>query len=909
MKHTNQTQPVAAAELDQRTRSAFSPRDVLYVLFRHKRKALLAFAGVFALTSAAATLLPDKYQSSAEMLVTLGRESGAIDPTATIGEFARPMQNRDSELNSEVNLLGSRGVAEAVARQVGPDRIIGRGTADDVRAVAEAADELQKDVATSVKTDSNNLTVAYSAKTPQLAQDVVDAYVDNFRRIRRDVYRNTSGTGFFADQQTTAEAELAAVRATLRTFKDSAGVSDVSVQRTNLLGRIGELEAASDAAHAERAGALATAERLEARIENMPRQVISASTTGAPNSSIETLRTRLSELRLEEQDLSTRYVETSPVVRNARAQITEAERLLAEAEVAAETTTSVNPVREQLSIRIETERATADAQAARLERLTTDLDAARSGLARLNKAEVTIGDLEREAAILEKNVITYAEAYDDARINTELDQANISNIRVTEPANLPVKPSGPNRLLLFAAGLFMATLAGGGAAFAADALDHTVARPDDLLRLSGKSAAAAEACVSIPRLRSGQAVAKGAADYFDDLVHSIGTVFGTAGRRGTDVAAGTRRQARGFFAAARYISWSVIREVVTGVPRALVWLGNGVVNVVTMPFNRKPAPITRTVAATPAISFAGAGSDGSIGLDDDPALGLNDIELQDEDPDARIEDEPLAAPPRRVGRSVRLVVWAVVRDAKAWWHRDEMPNLQLSGRHNRTAASAAVWRNARGLVEQLILAAERSGRGGRVPPTVCVVAARPNSGTTTVAAHLAGVLAERVLEDGERRDGDVADKKPALLMQLLDSTDNAEPTFVDAKGDECLPNVSRTPAAGLDRTTIPSLRTADVRNAIAIARRHYRHVVVDVPPVYGQFDGEGRTFASSAVEEAGPRLAALCETSVLVMHADRLRREAAARAIDRVTRAGATIDVVVLNKRRYPVPSWLYRRI
>ena len=85
----------------------------------------------------------------------------------------------------------------------------------------------------------------------------------------------------------------------------------------------------------------------------MPRQVVSASTVGAPNSSIETLRTRLSELRLEEQDLSTRYVETSPVVRNVRAQIAGAEQQLAEAEVAAETTTSNNPVREQLVIRIE----------------------------------------------------------------------------------------------------------------------------------------------------------------------------------------------------------------------------------------------------------------------------------------------------------------------------------------------------------------------------------------------------------------------------------------------------------------------------------------------------------------------------------------------------------------------------
>ena len=42
----------------------------------------------------------------------------------------------------------------------------------------------------------------------------------------------------------------------------------------------------------------------------------------------------------------------------------------------------------------------------------------------------------------------------------ELDQANISNISVIEDANLPVKPEGPNRLMLLAAGFVMALLAG-----------------------------------------------------------------------------------------------------------------------------------------------------------------------------------------------------------------------------------------------------------------------------------------------------------------------------------------------------------------------------------------------------------------------------------------------------------------
>ncbi|MEM7808996.1 MAG: hypothetical protein AAF561_12880, partial [Planctomycetota bacterium] len=75
-----------------RARAAFSPRDVLYVLFRHRGKAVVTFLGIFLLTTAAALLLPSEFQSEAKLKVQLGRESVAIDPTATIGAASLPMQ-------------------------------------------------------------------------------------------------------------------------------------------------------------------------------------------------------------------------------------------------------------------------------------------------------------------------------------------------------------------------------------------------------------------------------------------------------------------------------------------------------------------------------------------------------------------------------------------------------------------------------------------------------------------------------------------------------------------------------------------------------------------------------------------------------------------------------------------------
>ncbi len=824
-----------------------------------------------------------------------------------------PMQDRSNELNSEVELLNSRTVAEEVVRRITAERLGQPTELDGPVALAKAAQKLQTEVATSVVPGTSHLTIEYAAGDPELARDVVDAYVDAFRSIRQDVYRSASGTDFFAAQQKTGEEELAQILSQLRTFKDESGVADVEVQRGILLNRIGDLETAIDAARAEKAGAEATAERLQMRIADMPANVIAQSTTGAPNGSVESLRTRLADLRLEARDLAARYVETSSVVRNARRQVEEAERLLADAENAAQTTVSVNPLREQLSLRIETELANANAQAAKLDRLVRDLADAQGGLARINDAQITIDELQRRAAIAEESVREYASRYNIARFDREVEEADISNLSIIASADLPVKPSGPNRPILLVAGLVMATLAAGGVAFAADALDHDVARPDDLLTLGDPAGPLADACVSIPKLKSGQAVAKGTVDYFDDVVQSVGLLFGTAGRRGTDVAAGTRRSARGFFAASRYILFSAVR----GIFRAALWVGNKIVTLITAPFGRASSP-KAAPRLTPALS--GAGFDGGLSLDDDDddfdealsrrsrGLRLDDDELQDQDPDEAGAREPLAAPKRRVGRSARLIGWAMARDAAAWRRRDQRPNLQLARRGHRSAASAAVWRSARGLAEQLILECEASGRGGRLPPTIAVISARAGAGTSTVAAHLAGVLAERVLEETERREGDIADKRPALVLRPRPDANADAAIRVDVDGNETLPEIRTTPVTGLDELTFEATRTADVRRALDLARRQYRHVVLDLPPVFDDFDASGRDIGSGLGDESGPRLAALAEIAVLVMEADALRREAANRAVERLKRAGADVAVAVLNKRTYPVPGWLYRR-
>ena len=70
-------------------------------------------------------------------------------------------------------------------------------------------------------------------------------------------------------------------------------------------------------------------------------------------------------------------------------------------------------------------------------------------------------------------------------------------------------------------------------------------------------------------------------------------------------------------------------------------------------------------------------------------------------------------------------------------------------------------------------------------------------------------------------------------------------------------------------------------------------VVVDLPP--------------ASQSSAGLRLAGLLDGVLLVIEAERVRREDARRVSDLLVRAGAHPRGVVLNKWRQHVPDWLHR--
>jgi capsular exopolysaccharide synthesis family protein len=103
-------------------------------------------------------------------------------------------------------------------------------------------------------------------------------------------------------------------------------------------------------------------------------------------------------------------------------------------------------------------------------------------------------------------------------------------------------------------------------------------------------------------------------------------------------------------------------------------------------------------------------------------------------------------------------------------------------------------------------------------------------------------------------------------------------------------------AAGMPNGNPPViLQPAQFAKLIDSMKKDYRHVVLDMPAM--------KENHSSA------RLASLCDGVVLVIEAERLRWEVLLEAKAQLLKWNANTLGVVLNKRRFPIPEWLYQTL
>jgi uncharacterized protein involved in exopolysaccharide biosynthesis/Mrp family chromosome partitioning ATPase len=814
--------------------SGFSPRDMLFVLFKFKFRALIVGAAVLALALAAAALMPSKYKSEAQLQVKPGRDTIDLDPTAGIGQSQLVTTDFHNQVQTERQILASQAVAAKTVEMLGlPFFNVDEPADPDKRdrAIASVASLLTTKIDVAAVKDTAILAVSYTGSKPADAQKLVDAYVDAYLIVRTQSRLGTQTEAFLSRQSDEARQRLRKVQEQILKLKQDTGVSEPEAQKTILLNRIANLQTELDKANAEQAGTVGTVKAIEDQLAVMPKQIPTSETKGAPMGALDQARNKLNTLRQAEAELLTKFLPDAVPVQQVRDQIAATEKQVAELEKASgEVTMGLNPNYVSLEGNLKVAQARRDALDQTISTLAKNIDQARTGLQSLDSAEFEMKRLALEAGVAEDAVKRLAQGVETAMTDRSLaGDKGAGSVSVTQAATFNEKPVAPSRPMILLGGLFAALACGVGSALVSELFDPRVTRPVDLFKVG------CDRVVSVPVLNLSRAAGTELVDAEDNTpvdlsVHEIGT-NGEAS------------------VAPQHVDLSRPTRFVRAAPR-------------------------------PGVSIA---AQRSI---DDPTLSAREV-LE------RLAREP--AP---------VVVPATSNGEHA---APSNTPVQPSTSPGRPGLSPRMLDAAAAILERFVFTPVSTGRM-EMPRTIAVVGATPGQGVTTMAAHLAAVLSDQlpmVPADATNKvlllDANLISPGAHRIMDVPPAPGVAEWLMDATLHDRTAEQIARPTAlqrldvltAGLAAQSCQPGRWADA--VLAAIGSRYHNFVIDLPAM-------SRCVASA-------RVAGQCDAAILVVECGDAKREVVRDAVARLHESNVRLLGVVLNKRSYPIPDSLYRRV
>jgi capsular exopolysaccharide synthesis family protein len=478
-------------------------RDLYYVLFRHKWRIIPFFLAVTLTVLVLTYRSPELYRSEAKLLVRLGRESVTLDPTVTTGQTINVSQNRESEVNVELEILKSRELLEKVAESIGSDTLLRRSAQKffnksvDAKVIGEtplqataevtntesnseqsnparpsdnrdrAVRAVMKNLQVKTQKDSSIISISYESESPKLAQNVIDTLINYYLEKHIAVHQTPGSDQFFLQQVSDSNDTLALFEKELQA----------------ILSHIADLEGQTGAAEVELAACQAKVQAYQKRLSNIPETLITQETTGFSSQAVDLMRAKLYELQLEEHDLLSKFTEESEQVRMIRKKVAEAQMLL-DKEVAKtgriEVSRGINPLYTQTQSALSIEQANLSSIQTKIVNLKEQLATEREKLKTINEADFKMTSLRREIDIQQAKYQRYSEKLDQARIDHALDREKISNISVVQPATFPTFPVSQRRSLKLALGILVGMLGGVGLAFFFEHTDHSIKTPAEV---------------------------------------------------------------------------------------------------------------------------------------------------------------------------------------------------------------------------------------------------------------------------------------------------------------------------------------------------------------------------------------------------------------------------------------------
>jgi uncharacterized protein involved in exopolysaccharide biosynthesis len=447
----------------------------------------VAFLAPVLLAIVAFEMAAPVYVATAKILIRAGREFDARNEVGQPSGGNAPVSTKQEVINSELEILSSRDLAETTISAIGVAALFPRLSPGATPRVTmdRALDNFAKDFTARPANASDIIDLAFAAPTAELAVVALRELIARYQQKHVAVFSRPISD--FLDVQLTAlEQNLRSLESEITAYKVKNNVFNVAEQRRDLLETRNNLANTVTQLRSHAAELETRIGELNGLKRQTPETLYLYSETDQSDA-YERARSQLLDLRLKEHEAAAHYTDNSRVLREIRSRIATIEEFLASQakQFSGRVRNGRNPLYDEIVAEIARAQAEIAPQQTRAGALDAEIARIDERLKTLEGADQMIGQLDRQHDVLATNLKTYRQRQEDARLLEELDRQKIVSLSLVQDASAQVTPARPRLFFYLACGIGAGVIASLGIIGLLFAFRNTYIAPEGAERSTG----------------------------------------------------------------------------------------------------------------------------------------------------------------------------------------------------------------------------------------------------------------------------------------------------------------------------------------------------------------------------------------------------------------------------------------
>ena len=490
---------------------ASASREFLTVLFARKLLLISIFTAVIITGMAVTLMIEPTYESSMKILVTRDR----IDPQVSVGESRTDVRTEisDEDFNSEMEILQSRRVIEAVVKELhladGANKPPA-GWLAGLRADAanfyrslhkqpepppmeRALNRIMASLEVVAVKKSRIIKVSYRDSDPERAAQLLNTLYRKYADHHLELHQNSQAAQVFKDQTQELGKKLNDATSALKHFDAQNGITSTTSQKELLLQQFYTTQSQANAAHTDILETEKRIAELKAQLATQPERIETETRTR-----VDAL-TRMKEdvLTLESQRTQIRQkykADQRPVI-EIEERLAQAKELLAREEKSPpqERATAINETHRRLMNDLLSAQANLTALTERYKSLSTLATQYQGRMLEMDQKGFEKNDLELTRKAAEEDYMVYRKKAQEADIVNALNREKIVNVNLADAAGVNYNPISPKPATNFMVFIIVGLIAAITGALLAERINPVVRGEDSVRRQLGM-----EVLASIP---------------------------------------------------------------------------------------------------------------------------------------------------------------------------------------------------------------------------------------------------------------------------------------------------------------------------------------------------------------------------------------------------------------------------